>query len=122
MMWYWVADMVVPTFGALFGNWLKKHPPRYGKSRWGYRSKRSQESAESWAYAHRRIGEMWVQVSLILIIAVVLNRLYSTLDPIYVTAIDIAAGIACLLAVLPVVEHELKRRSEAKQQESDSKS
>lgn len=107
-MWFWIVDMALPALGTAFGALMKNHPPEYG--RMGYNSKRAQESQESWEYAQRRVGEMWMKIGLCLIVFVLLHRAFSTLDPAYVTAIDIGASLACLAAVLPVVEKELEAR------------
>lgn len=110
MVWYWAADLVLPVLATVVGGIFRRHPPKYGKP--GYKSRRAEQSAESWEYAQRRLGEMWLKVGIALIAAVIIHRVYSELDPVYVTAINVAAGIMCLLAAVPILEHELKEKFE----------
>lgn len=110
MIWYWAADLILPVMATIIGGILRKYPPKYGKL--GYRSRRTEQSAESWEYAQRRLGEMWLKVGIALIAAIIIHRIYSPLDPGYVTAVDVAAAITCLLAAIPILEHELKEKFE----------
>ena len=106
-MWYWITDLIIPLFTMGFGTLTKRRPPNYGRSilRW---SRRAMTSQKTWDYASRQLGEFWFKIGIVLVVWVLLHRAFSTLNPAYVSAINIASGLACLAAGLPVVERALR--------------
>ena len=107
-MWYWLADIVVPLFTVGLGIRTKHKPPEQGKAI--YRPKSAAKNQKTWDFASRKLGEFWFRVGVVLIVSVLLHRAFSKLDPMYITGINIAAALACLVAAFPVVDNALRRK------------
>ena len=119
-MWFWVCSLVsallLPVLMIPIGARFMKRPPKAINRTFGYRTRRSMQSAEAWTFAHRYYGRR------VLIIGAVLLPL-SLLAMLAVrdrseNVCSIVLGILMLLQVLaillpiPCTERELKNRFE----------
>lgn len=50
------------------GNSMYKHPPKKINNSYGYRTKRSKKTAETWKFAHEKCGLLWVKCGRILLL------------------------------------------------------
>lgn len=108
-MWYWFTDIIIPLFTTGLGILTKRRPPEYGKSVL-HRTKRSRASKKTWDFTSRRLGELWFKIGIVLVVSVLLHRLFSNQNPVFISAINIAAALACLVAAFPIVERELRKK------------
>lgn len=118
-MWYWITDLVLPLLTTGVGTVTKRRPPEYNKSVL-YRSKRSRASKKTWDFANRRLGEFWFKTGIVLTVSVLLHRAFSALDPMYITAINVAAACACFVAAFPIVERALTKKFDVNGEEVSS--
>ncbi len=76
---YWavifIALMALPITMLLFGNTFRRFAPGYGY-KFGYKTKRSMQSGESWSFAHLYFGKVWFIEGIILSALTVLCMLY----------------------------------------------
>lgn len=56
---YLAFALVTPGTMLLFGWLWKKHPPQDVNCVYGYRTKRSSQSPEAWAFAQAYMGKIW---------------------------------------------------------------
>lgn len=106
-MLYWFTDLIIPLFTTGLGTLTRHRPPEYGKSIL-YRTKKARQNQRTWDFANRRLGEFWFKIGIVLIVSVLLHRAFSQLDPMYTTAINIAAALAGLIAAYPIVDRALQ--------------
>lgn len=70
-MWFWIFMFVnllmIPTLMIIFGRLFTKHPPRQINGIYGYRTKMSRLNADTWQYAHRYFGKLWLRMGWILL-------------------------------------------------------
>lgn len=111
-MWFWITDLIIPLFTTGLGALTKRRPPEFGKSILA-RSKRATASKKTWDFASRRLGDFWFKIGITLVVFVLLHRIFSNMDQMYVTAINISASLACLVAGFPIVERALNRNFDA---------
>ena len=120
-----VSILILPLLIIAFGKMLLNNPPNQSKNAYGYRTRRSSLSQESWDYAQKysghylcSIGKITLIVSTIIaIVAVVILSLInveeSSLILQLLVYIPVGIQIIALLSVVPYTEKELKRKFEA---------
>lgn len=102
-----VCDLIIPCVMILFGRQFLQHPPEHINSTFGYRTTMSMKSRDTWAFAHRRCGQIWFWLGLLLLPLSALALLpFWNRSP---QIIGTAGGIACFVqlffmacSVLPV--------------------
>jgi len=55
-----VMIIIIPATMIFFGMWWKKRPPKTINQVYGYRTVRSMKSQQTWNFAHRSIGIIWL--------------------------------------------------------------
>jgi len=75
-MWFWIflliCNMLIPATMVGFGWGLKNRTPKEINSIFGYRTKRSMKNKETWEFANRYCGQIWIKAGLILIVPTIL--------------------------------------------------
>lgn len=70
-MGFWVFMLVhillLPAIMIGFGQLFRKHPPRQINSIYGYRTKMSRINMDTWNYAHKYFGKLWVRTGWIIL-------------------------------------------------------
>ncbi len=116
-MWIWwlmlACDLIVPVTMILVGRMMWKHAPKEINMTFGYRTKRSMHSEQTWKFAHDFCGRLWWKVGWILGAVTVLFLIALTgCDGHTVSALGIGTMLVqtavMLLTILPV-ERALKR-------------
>ena len=95
---------------VMFGLALKFKPPSKINNFYGYRTTRSMNSQESWDYAQRRIGVLWLYIGVILYIAIILSMLFLPVSKEKLSSIHGCIGVIALIIGIPFVEKELKEK------------
>lgn len=114
--WFWmtVTSMLVPGIMMSVGAWMRKHPPKQINWVMGYRSTRSMKSQESWDFANRYSGKLmfragWMTLVVSLVVMLLILFRSETVVSI-VSVVLVFCQLIPLLAVLPMVEQQLKKR------------
>ncbi len=107
-----ILILIIPVFLILCGLWLTQKPPKEINRISGYRTKASMKNQESWDYAQKYCGKMWLGLGIVLL-------LVSGILVIFVPELKKKFGfnISCMLAqtvlsclsILPI-EKALKER------------
>lgn len=93
-------DILIPLLMVLFG-WLLEHKTPRKNAIYGYRTSMSMKNNDTWGFANRYCGKLWIKCGLILLfISVILMLLVirSSSD-----SINIMATIICLIQLIPLV-------------------
>ena len=67
--WLFLLSMVLPIPLTMLGFGLRfqKRPPKSVNALYGYRTARSMQNADTWAFAHRHIGRTWTILGAVLL-------------------------------------------------------
>lgn len=71
MLGFWIfmllMDLLIPLMMIGIGRLFMKRPPKRINGIYGYRTKRSMKTQETWDFAHRYLGYLWFKIGLVLI-------------------------------------------------------
>lgn len=119
MFWIYmlVCSLLIPLILLGAGALLAKHPPKQINWAYGYRTRRSTKSKETWRFAQAYAGRLWMRLSWPMLAAslAVMGCLYGgPVDTISLWA-GILVGVQTLAVVLTIlpVERALKRNFDA---------
>lgn len=106
-------ELLIPLAMLLVGRRFCKSPPSRVNGLYGYRTPRSMKNQDTWAFAHRRCGRLWMRLGGVLLPATALASLVSLVRPDSFTgwyggALVGAQCAVMALSILPV-ERALKR-------------
>ena len=109
-----VMDLLIPVTMIALGRRFQTHPPRRINGSYGYRTTRSMKNQQTWDFAHRTCGRLWVRIGLVLLpvsVAVMFPTLGRTVNTIGIFCIALCAVqlVVMLVGIVPV-ERALKRR------------
>lgn len=115
-MGFWIfmlsCDLIVPFTMILFGIIFRKRPPAGINGYYGYRSSMSMKNTETWEFAHRYFGKIWLKWGKLLLLLTVLAML-----PVLGKEIDTIgffggsiAWIECIFMIIPVILTEIALR------------
>ena len=120
-MGYWVFMLVmvllVPLSMLLLGRRFMKTAPGKINYAFGYRTKRSMQNEETWAFAHHYFGRLWYLCGLVTTPVSVLVMLLTLWKG--ENAVSTAGSVLCIVQLIPVIacifptEHALKRTFDA---------
>ena len=114
---FWIFMLVmaelVPVTMMLFGCLFSYRPPKNINGIYGYRTKRSMKNSQTWEFAHRYCGKVWILAGIVTSqFAIPCMRLVMYTD---VDTIGIRGGILvlvqCIILVLtiPLTERALRK-------------
>lgn len=116
-MGFWIfmlaADLLIPLVMLGFGSYFLKKAPKKINVVFGYRTRMSMKNQDTWDFAHKYCGRLWLIWGLILLPLTVVPMLFVLGKPVGLVAA--AGGIICglqllvmLLSILPT-ERALKQ-------------
>ena len=62
-------SVLIPLIMLGAGKWMRDYPPKDINWVFGYRTRRSMKNEDTWAFAHRHAGAMWMKVGTVMLIA-----------------------------------------------------
>lgn len=69
-MGFWIfmtiSDLLIPIIMIVFGARFRRKPPKSISTALGYRTTRSMKNRQTWAFAHRHFGAVWLVTGIIL--------------------------------------------------------
>ena len=105
MLQLWIymllADLLIPALMIGIGILFQKQPPKRINGIYGYRTKRSMQTQETWVFAHRYFGKQWVKIGLVLLPLSVLPLIF-----VYGKDIDLIGTVGSIVMgvqILPVI-------------------
>ena len=70
---------IVPLIMIIFGAIFQKKPPTKINYVYGYRSKWSMKSEETWIFAHKYVGKLWLRIGILMgILPVIVLSIFSS--------------------------------------------
>lgn len=96
-----LTDLLIPALMVFFGAWSRKGGPKRINPIFGYRTAMSMKNEDTWAFAHREIGRLWMKWGLIAAAAAVVLML-----PFFgrsEEAIGAAGVFICLFELVPLI-------------------
>ena len=117
-MGFWIFStlcaLLTPAVMAFFGWRFLTRPPRRINSFYGYRTARSMKDQQSWDFAHRVCGRLWLRAGAVMLPVSLLAMLPALGRETGTVGIWLCAVVGVQLAVMIgsvfPVERELKRR------------
>jgi len=109
---------LLPLIMTFWGLIWRKNGPKTINSVYGYRTKRSMASQEAWNFAHIYSGKIFLSVGLIqlvltLFLCIYWGGYYKSADSDFigqVTIVVLSIQTLVFIAIIPIVEFELKKR------------
>lgn len=108
-----VCNLIIPVIMLFFGVKFKKHSPKNINGFYGYRTSRSMKSKETWEFAHKYCGELWMKLGLIMLfismgVSIIGIMLDDKVQGIVNFTLIITQTIILIVSIFPV-EKELKK-------------
>lgn len=109
-----ISCLMLPAVMLIAGCMMYKHTPHHGSVPFGYRSKASMRSPETWKFANEYCGKLWLRLGLALLLAVIAAFILMWNDGDDAVAktgvIIIVAETALMVVSIGPVEAALKKR------------
>jgi len=111
-----LTALLCPAIMLIFGRLMWKHPPKFGNSYYGYRTRRSQADPDAWLFAHVYFGRIWWQWGILVLPLSVLAMIPAL--PLFGRSEDFIGiyssalvTVQCLVICIPIIltERQLKR-------------
>ena len=93
-------DILIPLLMLVFG-WLLAHKTPRKNAIYGYRTGMSMKNNDTWVFANRYCGKLWIKCGFILLFISVILML--TVIKASSDTVDIMATIMCLIQLIPLV-------------------
>lgn len=128
-MWFWIfmlcMNMLTPAMMLIFGIIFTKNPPEKMNYGYGYRSKRSMKTQETWTFAQVYMGKVWKKAGLYMtIVSLPVSIALFPLDKDgigNVSLIIITVQMVVLLGSIYLVEKALKQNFDKDGKRKDCK-
>ena len=107
-----ICNLLVPIILIGFGYFMYKYPPKQINGIIGYRTKMSRKSMETWIFAQKYCGRLWLKIGFLMIIPTILVQIpfiHSSVDAIG-TATFIIEMVQVAIVLLTIVPVELALR------------
>ncbi len=77
---FWIfmtaTNLIIPIIMLIFGKKFKHNPPKNINYIYGYRTTMSMKNSETWQFAHRYIGNLYLKIGIILLPLTVLSMFF----------------------------------------------
>ncbi|MDR3597826.1 SdpI family protein [Clostridium sp.] len=108
-----ICNLIIPVIMLFFGVKFRNHSPKNINGIYGYRTSMSMKNKETWKFAHRYCGRLWMKLGIIMIIiSIIFSLIAFTFDDEIQGIIDFILvtiqTIALIVSIFPV-EKELKK-------------
>lgn len=108
-----VMELMLPVMILAFGVWFQKNPPGQINPVFGYRTHMSMKNIDTWDFAHRYCGSLWIRIGRLTvpITILVMLPLIGKSDTIVGEFGAAWVTVQCVvLLVLPVIQTEKELR------------
>ena len=105
MSGFWIfmlaMDMLIPVVMVAFGLVFMHRPPENINRTYGYRTRMSMRSEETWVFAHRYCGRLWVIFGIAVFAVTVVVFAFIFNEP--VETAGMVGFIVCMAQIIPLV-------------------
>lgn len=106
----WIINSILPLGIILYGYLYKNVAAKRLSYFFGYKTARTQLSKETWEYANKRVGEIWMKLGAIYTLVVIAMVFIFPSIREKPSFIVIALALIVSLIPFPIVEKELKEK------------
>lgn len=105
-----IMVLLTPAIMILFGKAWQASPPKDINDYYGYRTKRSMLSQDTWNFAHQYFGKLWIWYGVTLIVGSTIAMFI--FRSVYEAASIYIIGVQIIILCLPIIptEQQLKKR------------
>lgn len=112
-IWMFIVAILCPTLMIVAGLYFRKTAPKKINHFFGYRTERSMKNKDTWEFAHKYIGNLWLILGLTLIVPSVVPMFFvigKSQELISVISLIICVvGLVALIASIIPTEKALKK-------------
>ena len=105
MIGFWIfmliMDLLIPFTMIGFGKAFVNKPPEKINYSFGYRTTMSMKNKDTWEFAHKHCGKLWLKLGIGLLPISILPLLFTLGKDI--ATIGIVGGIVCCVQIIPLV-------------------
>lgn len=102
MLGFWIfmllMDFLIPLMMIGIGRLFMKRPPKRINGIYGYRTKRSMKTQETWDFAHHYLGNLWFKIGLVLIPLSALPLIF-----VYGKDVDLIGTVGAVVTLFEIV-------------------
>lgn len=106
----WIINFILPLGIILYGYLYKNVASKRKSNFFGYKTERTHLSKDTWEYANKRVGKMWIKLGLIFTLVVLIMRFIFPSHMEKPSFIVIGMALIVSLIPFPIVEKELKEK------------
>ncbi|MDF2543831.1 MAG: hypothetical protein K0S47_3549 [Herbinix sp.] len=105
-----LVTLLLPFTMIGFGLAWKNHPPKVVNDFYGYRTKQSMKSQQTWDFAHRYFARIWLYLGIVLaIVSTIIILVFCRIDLDSLgEIISVLVVIQCMILCLPIIPTEIK--------------
>ena len=112
-IWMFIVAILCPTLMIVAGLYFRKTAPKKINHFFGYRTERSMKNKDTWEFAHKYLGKLWLILGLTLIVPSVVSMFFvigKSQELISVISLIICVvGLVALIASIIPTEKALKK-------------
>lgn len=110
LYFYYITDLSLPVMMTVLGYVFLKYPPKKINCFYGYRTARSMRNVETWAYAHRMCGKIWIKAGPLLFVLILFSKTFLKISEELLSLIHMGVLIFILFSTIFLVESRMKRK------------
>lgn len=109
-----IVDMTVPLIMIVFGILFLKKPPKNINELFGYRTAMSMKNSDTWAFAQKHCGKLWLRIGLVLMPLSIIAMIFvigdeeSTATAVVGSAVCFVQIVTLMVSIFPT-ENALKK-------------
>ena len=102
MVWFWIfmliMDLLIPLTMLGFGKMFLNKAPQNINAFFGYRTTMSMKNKDTWEFAHKFCGKLWLKSGLVLLPMSAISLLF-----VFNKSIDTIANVGLIISVIQVI-------------------
>lgn len=110
----WIISLILPLGIVLYGYLYKNVASKKLSYFFGYKTARTQLSKETWEYANKRVGDIWMKLGGIYTVVVIILLILFPSQREKPSFLVIALALIISMIPFPIVEKELKEKFDSK--------
>lgn len=96
-----IINLIIPITMIVFGALFMKKAPKNINAIFGYRTSMSMKNKDTWDFAHKYCGKLWLWLGLVLLPLSIIPLLFVLGKEISITAI--VGTVVCLVQIVPLL-------------------
>lgn len=106
----WIVSLILPLGIVLYGYLYKNVASNKLNYFFGYKTEKTQLSKETWEYANKRVGSIWMKLGLVYTAIVIIMLTFFPSQRTKPSFIVIALALIVSIVPFPIVQKELEEK------------